>query len=109
MRPPFSIFPLTILIKARLAREETVKAIQRRLEERKEAEREKELSIKEKQLKTTLDGLRKEMKEVTEYLSPIKTIKKSRKEIRKHLQVNTVTILSVGVKKNCFLTADEPF
>ena len=102
MRPPFSIFPLTILIKARLAREETVKAIQRRLEERKEAEKEKELSIKEKQLKTTLDGLRKEMKEVTEYLSPIKTIKKSRKEIRKHLQVNTVTILSVGVKKKLF-------
>merc|ERR1712098_919285 len=46
---------------SRLAREETVKEIQRRLEERKEAEKEKELSIKEKQLKTTLDSLRKEV------------------------------------------------
>ena len=75
-------------MKARLEREQTVREVQKRIEEKKEAEKKKELAVKEKDLRQTLEGLRKEMQELSDSLSPTEpnAKKKSRREMRKHLQ-----------------------
>ena len=77
-------------MKARLQREETVREVQRRIDEKKEAEREKELSLREKELRQTIESLKTEVKDVSESLSPSESVskKKSRREMRKHLQDN---------------------
>ena len=75
-------------LKARLEREATVREVQRRMDEKREAEKEKELSLKEKNLRQTLEALRSDVRDVCERLSPQdgNAKKKSRREMRRHLQ-----------------------
>ena len=78
-------------LEARLAREATVKEVMRRQEERRQAERDRELEQQQHSLSSQLEQLRTEIRALTEQNSSPENSaskKKSRKELRKHLQGN---------------------
>ena len=78
-------------LKARLAREATVKEVMRRQEERRQLERDKELQQQEEKLVIEIQELKEEIQELGEdSKSPDCSRKKSRRELRKHLQGNEV-------------------
>ena len=78
-------------LKARLAREATVKEVMRRQEERRQLERDKELQQQEEKLVIEIQELKEEIQELGEdSKSPYCSRKKSRRELRKHLQGNEV-------------------
>ena len=76
-------------LEARLAREATVREVMRRQEERRQAERDRELEVQQHSLTSEVEQLRTEIQAITEQNSSPENSaskKKSRKELRKHLQ-----------------------
>ena len=86
-------------LEARLAREATVREVMRRQEERRQAERDKELRQQEEKLVAAIEELKREIQELAESLSPENCLKKrSRKELRKHLQGNADDIVLINIQ-----------
>ena len=86
-------------LEARLAREATVREVMRRQEERRQAERDKELRQQEEKLVAAIEELKREIQELAESLSPENCLKKrSRKELRKHLQGNAEDIVLINIQ-----------